>query len=75
MLFLDQKQNLKSQTTKIFAKDISPGNLIVLGNLGVTIVLSVKIKLKYSNMCCIIFLIKDQIYEEIISWKYKYDIL
>ena len=69
-----QKLNLKPQTIKIFAKDISPGNLILLGVVGIGLVLDIKIKAKYSYMCCITFLIKDQVFEETIAWTYKYDI-
>lgn len=56
---LSLKLNLKPQTNRIFAKDLSPGNLIVFETSIVIVLSVVKIKLECFVRYQIIFLTKD----------------
>ena len=60
MVFSPQNKNLKPQTTKIFAKDVLPGNLIVLGTNIAVILNIVKIKIDCFDWYEITFLSKSK---------------
>jgi hypothetical protein len=75
MLFLGLKLNLKSQTTKIFAKDVLPGNLIVLGTNIAVILNIVKIKIDCFDWYKITFLSKSNIFKFTSIGITRYDIL
>jgi hypothetical protein len=75
MVFSPQNKNLKPQTTKIFAKDVLPGNLIVLGTNIAVILNIVKIKIDCFDWYEITFLSKSNIFKFTSIGITRYDIL